>query len=239
MSNLSKYRNLILAGLLILPLLVAGSVNQSDARSNNRAGQFDYYALVLSWSPTYCASRRHGKRNKQCNGGRPYSFVMHGLWPQYTRGYPQNCRMKNKPWVSRKIISEMLDIMPSSRLIIHEYKKHGTCTGMTAKAYYAKARAIFNKVKIPARYQNPAKTILVSPKEIENDFLKANPDMNKNMISVSCGKRGRLRELRICFSKKGDLKSCGVNESQHRLCRRPKIALPPVRNMARPITVPL
>jgi len=239
MSLAPKIVKFGLAGLLLLPLLIATPGHKSAAKSYNRAGQFDYYALVLSWSPSYCASRRHGKRDPQCNGGRPYAFVMHGLWPQYNRGYPKYCRMKGRAWVPKKVISAMLDIMPSPRLIIHEYKKHGTCAGLTAQAYYKQARSIFNKVTIPERYQHTSKTLLVSPREIEQDFLKSNPKMTADMISVSCSRRGRLRELRICFTKSGELKKCGINENQKRLCRQPKIALPPVRSIRQDPTQPL
>ena len=235
-SNLQK---LALAGLLLVALLIAAPIDPSGARSSDRAGQFDYYALVLSWSPSYCATRRHGRRDPQCESGRPYAFVMHGLWPQYKRGYPEFCRMKSRPWVPKKVISDMLDIMPSPGLIIHQYKKHGTCAGMSARAYFTQARQFFDKIIIPKRYVGPFETILVSPQEIEKDFLTANPKMNADMISVSCGRRGRLRELSICFSKEGELRACGVNENQKRLCKRSKIILPPVRDMRKYTPRPL
>lgn len=230
---------LLITGLACGAMVFWINPSSVSARSQDKAGQFDYYALVLSWSPTYCATRRHGRRDPQCEGGRPYAFVMHGLWPQYERGYPEYCRMKTRPWVSKKIISEMLDIMPSPGLIIHEYKKHGTCAGLSAQAYYAEARRLYNKITIPERYIQPEQSQLVTPDELEKDFLNANPKMNADMISVSCGRRGRLREIRVCFSKQGDLRRCGSNENQKRLCRRPKIVLPPVRDMKKYAPRPL
>ena len=218
---------------ILSALLITGAGSPVDARSGNVAGKFDYYALVLSWSPTYCATRRHGRRDPQCKDGRPYAFVLHGLWPQYERGWPENCQMKTRPWVPKKVISDMIDIMPSPSLIIHQYRKHGTCAGLSARAYFNEARRLFNKIIIPQRYQQPANTILVSPQDLEKDFLEANPKMDADMISISCGKRSRLREIRICFTKEGVLRPCGPNESQKRLCRRPKIVLPPVRDMGR------
>jgi len=238
MKPSSKFVKLAIIGLAgLIAFALAG--RDSDARSKHRAGQFDYYALVLSWSPSYCATRRHGRRDPQCESGRPYAFVMHGLWPQYEHGFPEYCRIKSRPWVPKKVISDMLDIMPSPGLIIHEYKKHGTCAGLSARAYYNQARALFNKIIIPDRYVGPSETILVSPAEIESDFLKANPKMDVDMISVTCGRRGRLREIRICFSKQGILRPCGANENQKRLCRRPKVILPPVRDMKKYMPRPL
>jgi ribonuclease T2 len=60
-------------------------------------GEFDYYVLVLSWSPSFCADSAErnpegAARNPQC-GPRPFSFVVHGLWPQYEKGYPQFCQV--------------------------------------------------------------------------------------------------------------------------------------------------
>ena len=55
-------------------------------------GQFDYYALSLSWSPTYCGSNAGQNDPQQCGPGRAYAFVVHGLWPQYAQGWPENCR---------------------------------------------------------------------------------------------------------------------------------------------------
>src|SRR5690554_6629487 len=61
--------------------------NRNTYRSLDKPGEFDYYALVLSWSPTYCADRASNRYERQCdhNAPRPYAFVLHGLWPQHKR----------------------------------------------------------------------------------------------------------------------------------------------------------
>ena len=200
-----------------------------DARAEGTPGQFDYYALALSWSPSYCAGSGRAEKSPQCSGTRPYAFVLHGLWPQYEKGYPASCRTRTKPWVPSQTISAMLDIMPARGLVIHQYRKHGTCSGMEADRYFQTARRAFEKIKIPARYLAPRKPVIVSPKEIENDFLKTNKDMNASMISITCGRGNRLGEVRICFTKDLELRACGVNEDQKKLCRLDKIVMPPVR----------
>lgn len=200
----------------------------SDRKSAHKAGRFDYYNLVLSWSPSYCETGGDQRRDPQCLSSRPYAFVLHGLWPQYKKGWPESCPTRKNSWVSKELISKMLDIMPSKGLIIHEYKKHGTCSGLSPENYYKASRILFKSVKIPPRYIAPEKPMLISPKEIENDFLIANPKMKPEMISIVCGKR-RLREIRICYTRKGHLTACGQNENQAKLCRLPKVYLPPVR----------
>lgn len=210
------------------PLSARDYGNKYGYKYNHTAGKFDYYDLVLSWSPTYCETKGRGRDELQCNSERPYAFVLHGLWPQYNKGWPESCRTKKNSWVSREVINSMMDIMPSKGLIIHEYKKHGTCSGLSPELYYKLSRHLYNKVKIPPRYLRPEKPMMLSPKEIENDFLIANPDLKPEMISIVCGKR-RLREVRICFKRNGELRACGQNENQQRLCRNPKVYLPPVR----------
>lgn len=197
-------------------------------QSAHKAGRFDYYNLVLSWSPTYCAAEGKDRREQQCAGERPYAFVLHGLWPQYKKGWPEHCPTKKSNWVPKELINSMLDIMPSRKLIIHEYKKHGTCSGLSPENYYKASRILYKSVVIPPRYRAPEKPLLVSPKEIEDDFLIANPKLKPEMISIVCDKRS-LREVRICFTRKGHLTACGKNEYQKKLCNLPKIYLPPVR----------
>ncbi len=218
----------LLAGLAAL-CIGHGAV----ARDRDRPGAFDYYVLALSWSPSYCATRRRDGKDPQCDGRRPYAFVLHGLWPQYVKGWPEFCRTARKPWVSRELIASMLDIMPSPKLVIHEYKKHGTCSGLTPQAYYAQARAAFHRIRIPARYLGPSKAVTVSPRQIESDFLKTNPELGPEMLSVACGRGKRLREVRICFSKGLEPRACGRNEEQRRLCRLERVVMPPVRGPRR------
>ena len=90
---------------------------RGDDGQRNVAGQFDYYALVLSWSPTYCAE---SDDDLQCNrrDGRRFNFVLHGLWPQYDRGFPEYCQ-RPAPRVNRQIVSKMLDLMPAPGLIFN------------------------------------------------------------------------------------------------------------------------
>lgn len=207
-------------------LVLAGTF---PASAQDKAGAFDYYTLALSWSPTYCATQGRSRPNEpQCAGDRPYAFVLHGLWPQYNRGWPQSCEIGQRPWVPDEVIRNMLDIMPSKRLIINEYRKHGTCSGLNPSDYFRISRRAYETIKIPPRFQNPDDYQTVTPGEIERDFLEANPDLKPEMISIDCKDR-RLRELRICFTRELKLRECGSNEQQGRLCSADRIVMPPVR----------
>jgi len=241
---------LSLIGIAVLGALVLSSAAQAQRsyerdryqryerydRGRNVAGQFDYYALVLSWSPTHCASEeaRNGGSELQCNrrDGRRYNFVLHGLWPQYERGFPGDCPTRERPYVPERLIDSMLEIMPARGLIIHEYRKHGTCSGLTPTEYYELARRLFTRIRIPQRYVNPFDVQFVSPEQLMKDLAAENPGLEPDMMAVSCGGPGnRLREVRICFSKSGALRACGGNENQRRMCSARQMYVPPVRSL--------
>ena len=193
------------------------------------AGDFDYYALTLSWSPTYCQSKEGRRNRRQCGGGRRYSFVVHGLWPQHERGWPQECTTTQR-YVPERVIRGILDIMPSKSLVIHEWRKHGTCSGLSPKMYFVLTRSLFERLKMPARYIMPATHVLTTPGQLRQDFLKTNPWLQDAALSVQCGNRrdrANLRSLRICFSRDLEPRACGHNERYQ--CRAKQLVLPPAR----------
>ena len=231
---------LMLAAALFAPMSAwaqtgpgpGGRAPYDRGQERNVPGRFDYYALVLSWSPTYCASITREDRD-QCNrrDGRRFAFVLHGLWPQHERGWPQDCRTRERPFVPERLIDSMLDIMPSRRLIIHEYRKHGTCSGLSPEGYYGLARRIFSSVKIPPRFVMPNNDFSTSPEEVVAAFVDANPELKPDMLGVACGGPGnRMREVRICFTREGEPTRCGRNEEQSRLCRSQHMHVPPARS---------
>lgn len=206
-----------------------------DSQGGNVPGRFDYYALVLSWSPTYCSEQGEERGDsQQCNrrDGRRYAFVLHGLWPQFERGYPSECRLPRRPFVPQTTIDSMLDIMPSSGLVIHEYRTHGTCSGLEPTAYFNMARRLYEGIRIPDRFRNPFESQLMAPAEVEREFLRANPTLSESAIALVCQGGGRLREVRICLSKDGRPRACGSNENQQRLCSAGQVFVPPVRSTA-------
>src|SRR6202042_140215 len=142
----------------------AGAVSAEQARQNE-AGQFDFYILSLSWSPSFCAAaaEREGGRAPQLQcGARPYSFVVHGLWPQYDKGFPEYCEVP-APRLNHRLVSSMLDLMPAPRLIYNEWDRHGTCSGLAARAYFDTIRKAREAVKIPSQYGDLQEPLNVTP----------------------------------------------------------------------------
>jgi ribonuclease T2 len=234
--------------LLAIAVVAAGGVLAARQASSQRtepavrqaggrapAGVFDYYLLSLSWSPSYCAAEGAPRGDPQC--ARPFAFVLHGLWPEFERGWPQDCASPDRGFVPRSVAERMRDIMPSDRLIFHAYRKHGTCSGLGVDGYFGLARRLFARVRIPRRFQDFAEERLtMEPGEIVAAFLASNPGLGPEMIAVSCGGTGnRLREVRICFDRQGNFHACGSNELQSRLCRAQRVYVPPVRVGASPL----
>jgi ribonuclease T2 len=244
MFRRTAVHSLILAALLGLVAAPAAAQRGSPAGprpGGHVAGVFDYYALVLSWSPSYCADRQRPGDELQCDrrDGRRYAFVLHGLWPQYERGYPEYCATRDRPFVPQDVINHMLDIMPSPRLVIHEYRRHGTCSALGAAEYFELSRNLFTKLKIPAPYVDPVRPLFVAPSELAHEFVAANPSLKPEMIAIECrGPGNRLRAVRICYTREGDFRACGANEDQRRLCAAGKMYVPPVRAGAGPDRLP-
>jgi len=199
-----------------------------DSRQN-APGEFDFYVLSLSWSPSFCAEaaeRGNNSRSQeiQC-GGRPFSFVVHGLWPQYERGFPDYCQ-RPSPRLNRNIVSSMLDLMPAPGLIFNEWDKHGTCSGLGARAYFETVRKARAAVKIPEDFLQLSEPKTVAPDDIEEAFIKVNPGLSHSAIAVTCDKT-RLSEVRICMSKDLQFRAC--EEIDRRACRRDQVTMPPIR----------
>ena len=216
--------NLLFLFYMILPSF--GESEPEFSLDETLNGPFDFYVLALSWSPSFCEQNKDNK-SLQCkiNTPRDYAFVVHGLWPQFRRGWPEFCQ-KNARNPRKKIINSMLDIMPSRGLIKHQWKKHGTCAQLTQKQYFAKTRAAYNKIKIPKKLQNLKNYVTTSPTKIKQAFIGANHGLDRSMMLVTCS-RNFLREVRICMDKALNFIVCP--DVKKGACKRSKITLPPVR----------
>ena len=203
-------------------MLVADATH---AFERNKPGAFDYYVLVLGWAPSYCRNEGRLRKDAECNAAKPRAFVLHGLWPQYDKGWPEDCSIGKRPWVPSQVIEEMRDIMPSKNLVIHEYRAHGTCSGLEPAQYFSVARELYERVSVPARFLDPGAERLLSTDEIENDFMTANPWLKPEMMAVTC-RGGNLLDIRICFGRDLFPQTCGSNEDQRRLCTSERLAVP-------------
>ncbi len=184
---------------------------------------FGFYVLSLSWSPTWCQTNDPRGKSEQCERGSGNGLIVHGLWPQNENGYPQYCPTRQPDRVPEALGRQYLDIVPSMGLIGHQWRKHGTCSGLPQGDYFAVTRAARERLAIPADINAAGAARNLSVASIETAFAAKNPGMTREMIAVTC--EGRLiEEIRICFDKELRFRACP--EIDRRACRRDAVLLP-------------
>ncbi len=195
------------------------------AAQDNVAGEFDYYVLALSWSPAWCSDTGDARNAEQCRSGRGIDFVVHGLWPQYERGWPQNCASQERD-PSRRESQAMADIMGSGGLAWYQWKKHGRCTGLSARAYYQAIRDAASVAPVPEVFDDLSRDIRVPPAVIEDAFMEANPGLTRDGITITCDGRD-LQEVRICLTRDLEPRDCAPDV--RRDCSRDSVLMEKVR----------
>lgn len=193
----------------ILLLLLTISPAYGDGE---KSGDFDYYVMSLSWTPSWCSLEGDDRNSPQCMSGKGHGFTLHGLWPQYSKGgWPSFCRSHNRQ-PSRAMTAQMADIMGTSGLAWHQWKKHGSCSGLSAKDYYALSRQAYNQIKRPSIFRRLKKDITLDAGVVEDAFMESNPNLKDNQITITC-RSHKIQEVRICLTKELELTECAKDVS--------------------------
>ncbi len=161
-------------------------------------GNFDFYVLSLSWSPSFCATRGSGRSSAQCETGAGLGFVVHGLWPQFESGFPQDCGGDTNP--SQIAMAAARGVYPDLGLARYEWRKHGTCTGRSPADYFGDVRRARGLVTVPPELASASADQTLSPADIQRAFVSANPRLRPGMMAVGC-QSGLMQEVRFCISK--------------------------------------
>ena len=212
--------------LALIAALAAATPAFAEERRGDPAGRFDFYVLALSWSATYCANEGARRDGPQCRTGRNPGFVLHGLWPQYERGYPAYCGPQGRS-PSRAAMEKAEQIFPDPGLARHQWRKHGSCSGEDPASYFAASAAARAKVTVPDALRAPERDRQWEVIGIERAFAAANPGLRPDMMSVTC-RGGQLKEVRICLSR--DLRGFRTCEEVDRdRCRAREVNVPAAR----------
>lgn len=212
-----------IAPLVLTALLGACAPSASGEDRLPQGEGYDFLVLALTWSPSYCQTEGDNANRQQCADGRDLGFVVHGLWPQFESGWPEFCAHKGPGRVPEALVRQYLDIMPSAGLMGHQWRKHGSCTGLDQRDYFRLVRAARERVAVPGRFETPSRPLGIAPDRVEADFLAANPGMPADGIAVACDGR-HLSEVRICLTKDLEFRSCP--EVDARACRLPQATMP-------------
>lgn len=190
-----------------------------------RAGEFDYFVVSLSWSPNWCLREGDARNSPQCARGTGHGWILHGLWPQYHRGYPSFCQTAKRP-PSRHMTADMADIMGTAGLAWHQWRKHGSCTGLSAPDYYTLSRRAYSLINRPDILRKLRRDVRLPARVIEEAFLQANPGFEPDGVTITC-KAGSIQEARICLSR--NLKPVPCGQDVVRDCRLEDALLTPIR----------
>ncbi len=214
---------LLLATLLCMPQGAPARHHNRDSEA--QPGAFDYYLLSLSWSPSFCLSSPGAA---ECDGPRRYGFIVHGLWPQNERGWPQYCNI-HVP-VPDDVVRAVTNIMPSRQLVYHEWSAHGTCSGLDPAAFFALVRRAYDGLNLPAPPSEARQPLQQSPDAVADAFAAANLGLGRQSIVVTCSGQQvpRLREVHICLDRDLKPRECSA-DAMREACRAPTLLVPPIR----------
>ena len=185
-----------------------------------RAQSFDYYLLALTWTPSWCLAEGDSG-SEQCDPDRNLGFTLHGLWPQYEEGWPDDCAA-TVPDPSRRQTAAMADIMGSGGLAWYEWKKHGRCTGLTADAYFAQSRRAYEALALPRPSGGSARA-----ENLKAVIIAANPALPADGVIVTC-KGGRVAEVRICLTPDLAPRACARDVLDDACRVRGPLEVPPI-----------
>jgi len=177
------------------------------AAQSHRSGDFDYYVLSLSWQPTWCALEGDARGDAACQNATDHGWLLHGLWPQYARGWPEHCRSRySEP--TRGQTAQMADIMGTSGLAWYQWNKHGSCSGLSPADFYALAREAYGRVTRPAVFTQLSRPVTLPAAVVEQAFLRDNPGLARDQITVTC-RSGYIQEVRLCLTRDLAFRRCG------------------------------
>lgn len=192
-----------LIGMLCALLLAAAAARAEG----DRAGTFDYYIAAFTWTPAWCAAEGDARRDARCAPGAGIGWGLHGLWPQNEQGWPAWCRTVERDPTRAETEAAGL-LYGSAGLAWHQWRKHGRCTGLSARDYYRRVAQVMERIRLPAAFAGMTRDRRMSAAAVEAAFREANPGFAADMITVTC-RNGAIYEVRLCLTRDLAPRRCG------------------------------
>ncbi len=191
---------------LFLLSIMAGSAFAQEGGGRTR------FILAASWQPAFCQTNQ---RKAECasQGSDRYdakNFSLHGLWPMRKdycgvsdadRSADKGGDWRDLPEVklSAETKASLDKVMPGTQSALerHEWIKHGTCTGISADAYFSDAVRLIEDLNGSAVQELFAANI---DKSLTGDAIKAAFDKSfgpgaGDRIKMSCRRAGNSRVI--------------------------------------------
>lgn len=151
--------------------------------------------------------------------------MLHGLWPQYERGWPAYCPTSHPLRLPASLLESHRDLSPARGLLAHQWRKHGVCTGSSPEHYFEATRDAVDGFAIPERLAELRRPASFSLDSLRVLFLDANPGLSPDMLVFTCDGR-RLAEVRLCLTREGAPRRCAADVLARQCRNAPQILLP-------------
>ncbi len=142
------------AFVLVLAAVPGHGRAQSDrSRDGGPPGAFDHYLMSFSIAPSFCSLSRRNAEKRECADAtdaayRATPLTVHGLWPNRDRvsvnEQPQYCAgppLAPLPPATRAALDRYMPGVADG-LERYEWKRHGSCSGLSTDAYFAQVVAL-------------------------------------------------------------------------------------------------
>lgn len=182
-----------------IPLQRVPLIAERPADEVAKPGRVTGYTLALSWSPQYCRSNADPD-SEQCSGrnGR-FGFILHGLWPE-GEGRDALNWCGGRTMIAPEVVRAQFCTMPSTRLIAHEWAKHGSCAAHDPGDYFAASRKLFAAIRLPDMDALSRRPLTAG--DFKRRLAALNPAIPLAAIVVKNDRDdGWLDEVRICLNR--------------------------------------
>lgn len=205
----------LLATIIAVPVL-----SHPDTRESSENTGLRPYRIRLVWWPGYCYEHRS---DTSCNATSTRQFVLGSLLP-LVKGVPSApCEMMGD---EPRLFYPTLDItyfMPDKDMAAREWSAYGACSGRPIPAFFRRVILEFKRVHVPDQFLDPASNIVLTPTQLKEEFLAANPNFDIRSVRVACN-HGLLTGV--------DLFIGGDDRSSEPDCKEPSVTavaqMPPV-----------
>ena len=191
-------------------------INQVEAPPLRK--NFSHFVFAQHWAETLCQIFDSCQRVPRIVSGSSWSI--HGLWPSQEsirKEIPKYCKNDTATFPilwARLSTSEKLrlarfwpDLKGGNRFHLHEWNKHGTCSGMSFEEYVRKNLALNERFNIFRYLENAGITpsdTEYSIRSIRNAIVTATGGHD---VILRCWK-GRIEEVRICLDLRFQPRNC-------------------------------
>ena len=158
-------------------------------------GDYDLYLFALSWGPSFCCRKANQCLQQGLVGSN--RLTVHGLWPSYSS--PRNG--KTFPSYCGDVQEDLLKISAVKGIERFEWKKHGSCSGLSIQGYFDETNRLKNLTEV-----RDLERLL---QEHHGTIINTNLLPHADHVVISASPFCQLKEITFCLAKNSNDGSVG------------------------------